>query len=1029
MSDDGLRTIASSSPTAASASAALPVSSCSETRADHHKTKQNHPRSAGASTEVKLRLQEFVQNRREQRGASAGSSSYSGGVASVSRVGIGVINQHSSGSLLERGSACAPCNSSHPYRPSIVMLPGGGNDGGSSQFNEGYCPLRKTASEPNIGVRSRLKQRVLERRPIHFSPIHRRKSRHYQTAQEERTSGGPIRAKDKLIGDTGTSSADMGTSLSSSSLVFSARLPISSTIHEEGSAQCDVASSRLSGIPSISVPLYSSPSMPNISLGRPPLPYQSSRTVPTDAISSQLGRNIQTTFPLVSHLMPPFCPVMPVIEGEVTPPSSPAQVQWDLGASGVPSGSSAGYIQHLQQLHPSLLAQPTLSRIAIPRTLNRTHSAPLPLGHPMLCPQRTLSDQQSVKQHIRHTLMSRGVGVHHLEEEEAGPPTDQEMKAHKPSSEWTSSDHHLDPAASSATVKDNSHPTSSPVAMVVDLTEASGDEPASSSPPSEISSSALPSSSTASAIQIKSEQFQSKLSPFSSFLLPQVPPFESSSVFSATPLHLIRPLARAHSSPLVTCSAPFVPASDTLHFRFSSKQGKGTGLVYDPLMLKHQCVCGGSGQHLEHSGRLQAIWSRLQSVDLVSRCDRVSSRKATLEELQLCHSQTHSLLFGSDSISRQQMGMSALAAQTPLRWFVKLPCGGVGVDPDTTWNELHTSNAARMAAGCVSHMALHVACGGLRNGFALVRPPGHHAERQQAMGFCYFNSVAIAANLMRTQLGVEKVLVVDWDVHHGNGTQQAFYTSSHVLYISVHRHDDGNFFPGTGATTECGSEDGMGFNVNVAWSGTESMSDAEYMAAFRTIVMPIAQDFEPDVVLVSCGFDAAPGHPAQLGGYSVSAACFGWMTHQLMQLANGKVVLALEGGYHIPSVCDASEQCVRALLDDSGRAPVAEEELSRVPCPSAVLTLQTTIAVQIPHWPCVKRTAHLAGVSHCDALRDRSGEATRAMADLSVKQPSTTTVAGDDTQSPASPDSEIDPVGGSADIASFEQDENMEKEE
>lgn len=130
------------------------------------------------------------------------------------------------------------------------------------------------------------------------------------------------------------------------------------------------------------------------------------------------------------------------------------------------------------------------------------------------------------------------------------------------------------------------------------------------------------------------------------------------------------------------------------------------------------------------------------------------------------------------------------------------------------------------------------------------------------------------------------------DVHHGNGTQQIFYDDPSVLYLSIHRHDDGNFFPGTGASTECGSGAGVGYNVNIAWSGglNPPLSDAEYLAAFRTIVMPIAREFAPDIVLVSAGFDAACGHPAPLGGYAVSPACFGHLTRELMQLADGKVL-------------------------------------------------------------------------------------------------------------------------------------------
>ena len=166
------------------------------------------------------------------------------------------------------------------------------------------------------------------------------------------------------------------------------------------------------------------------------------------------------------------------------------------------------------------------------------------------------------------------------------------------------------------------------------------------------------------------------------------------------------------------------------------------------------------------------------------------------------------------------------------------------------------------------------------------------------MGFCFFNSIAIAARHLQTKLNIKRILIIDWDVHHGNGLQQMFFDDPSVLYISLHRHDDGNFFPGTGDLTEVGIRAGIGFNVNIGWTGTLNppMGDAEYLAAFRSIVMPIAREFDPEIVLVACGFDGARGHPAPLGGYLISPACFGYMTQQLMTLADGKVVMALEGG-------------------------------------------------------------------------------------------------------------------------------------
>lgn len=171
-----------------------------------------------------------------------------------------------------------------------------------------------------------------------------------------------------------------------------------------------------------------------------------------------------------------------------------------------------------------------------------------------------------------------------------------------------------------------------------------------------------------------------------------------------------------------------------------------------------------------------------------------------------------------------------------------------------------------------------------------------HAENEQMMGFCFFNAIAIAVKILINECQLNRILIVDWDVHHGNGIQKAFYEDSNVMYISIHRYDHGSFFPGTGACDEIGAgPNGLGYNWNIAWSdGT--MGDAEYLAAFRSVIMPIAKDFDPSMILVACGFDAASRHPYNFGGYNVSPACFAHMTRLLMGLANGRVVLCLEGG-------------------------------------------------------------------------------------------------------------------------------------
>uniref|UniRef100_A0A8C0HAZ6 Histone deacetylase n=1 Tax=Chelonoidis abingdonii TaxID=106734 RepID=A0A8C0HAZ6_CHEAB len=473
-------------------------------------------------------------------------------------------------------------------------------------------------------------------------------------------------------------------------------------------------------------------------------------------------------------------------------------------------------------------------------------------------------------------------------------------------------------------------------------------------------------------------------------LLKRQPPADSLMVPTAHGGH--RPLSRAQSSPAAASIA--LPAQDAPAKALSlpvqeppAKPHFTTGLVYDSVMLKHQCSCGDNSNHPEHAGRIQSIWSRLQERGLRSQCECLRGRKATLEELQSVHTERHVFLYGTNPLNRLKLDNGKLAGILSQRMLVMLPCGGVGVDSDTIWNELHSSNAARWAAGSVTDLAFKVATRELKNGFAVVRPPGHHADPSTAMGFCFFNSVAIAAKQLQQKGKLSKILIVDWDVHHGNGTQQVFYKDPDILYISLHRHDDGNFFPGSGAADEVGSGAGEGFNVNVAWTGglDAPMGDPEYLAAFRTVVMPIAHEFSPDVVLVSAGFDAADGHPPPLGGYKVSAKCFGYMTQQLMSLAGGAIVLALEGGHDLTAICDASEACVSALLGNE-LDPLPEESMRQKPNPNAVRSLEAVIRVQSKYWGAVQHFASKVSCSFLEAQHHdpEEVETVTALASLSV---------------------------------------------
>ncbi|KAG9474299.1 hypothetical protein GDO78_004546 [Eleutherodactylus coqui] len=436
-------------------------------------------------------------------------------------------------------------------------------------------------------------------------------------------------------------------------------------------------------------------------------------------------------------------------------------------------------------------------------------------------------------------------------------------------------------------------------------------------------------------------------------------------------------LSRTQSSP----AAPLTAISSEPRRRVLST----TGLVYDTLMLKHQCTCGDTNNHPEHAGRIQSIWSRLQETGLLSKCQRVRGRKATLDEIQTVHTEHHTLLYGTSPQSRHKLESKNLLGPLSQKMYAVLPCGGIGVDSDTVWNELHSPPAVRTAVGSLLELTFKVASGELKNGFAVIRPPGHHAEESVAMGFCFFNSVAIAAKLLRQKMNVGRILIVDWDIHHGNGTQQAFYSDPNVLYVSLHRYDDGNFFPGSGSPEEVGAGCGVGFNVNIAWTGgvEPPVGDAEYLAAFRLVVMPIAKEFSPDLVLVSAGFDAVEGHQSPLGGYSVTAKCFGHLTTELMTLAGGRVVMALEGGHDLTAICDASEACVSALLGMEP-APFDNSVLQQRPSANAVTTLERVITIQSKHWSSLKNIALSHSFLEAQRGEVEDAETVSALASLSV---------------------------------------------
>ncbi len=244
------------------------------------------------------------------------------------------------------------------------------------------------------------------------------------------------------------------------------------------------------------------------------------------------------------------------------------------------------------------------------------------------------------------------------------------------------------------------------------------------------------------------------------------------------------------------------------------------------------------------------------------------------------------------------------------------------LDLDTS-TSAKSYEAALLAAGGFCELIEAVWKGRLDNGFALVRPPGHHAERDRAMGFCLFNNVAIGAHYAINRFSLEKILIVDWDVHHGNGTQHEFYDDPRVLYFSTHRY--GFFYPGTGGAAEVGNGRGEGFTVNAPLSS--GSGDPEYGAIFERILRPIALEYRPQMILVSAGFDIHRDDP--LGGMEVTEAGFARLTKILMEIADmtagGKMAFTLEGGYDI----EGEKRSVKAVLRELAEVlPPDKEDLA-----------------------------------------------------------------------------------------------------
>ncbi len=308
-----------------------------------------------------------------------------------------------------------------------------------------------------------------------------------------------------------------------------------------------------------------------------------------------------------------------------------------------------------------------------------------------------------------------------------------------------------------------------------------------------------------------------------------------------------------------------------------------TGIVLDSRYQEHYT----GRNHPERPARIATLVDALEQYQRPG-LKRFSPRLATPEEVALVHDTTH---------------VDRVAATANQNYFA--------FDADTPVSA-QSYTTALLATGGLLTLLEAIMVHDIDNGFALVRPPGHHAERGRAMGFCLFNSAAIGAQYLRDRFGLKRILVMDWDVHHGNGTQHSFYNDPGVLYVSTHQYP---YYPGTGALSEVGQGQGEGYTVNLPLSA--GCGDAEYQELFTDVIAPICRQFNPEFVLISAGFDAHVRDP--LGGMEVSEEGFGAMARVLLQIAHehaqGRCAAILEGGYDLEGL----QQSVRRVLDEMGR--------------------------------------------------------------------------------------------------------------
>ncbi|KAG7192918.1 Histone deacetylase hda1 [Scheffersomyces spartinae] len=373
-----------------------------------------------------------------------------------------------------------------------------------------------------------------------------------------------------------------------------------------------------------------------------------------------------------------------------------------------------------------------------------------------------------------------------------------------------------------------------------------------------------------------------------------------------------------------------------------------TGIVYDVRMRYHAKIFTSYFEyidpHPEDPRRIYRIYKILAEAGLIHDSSlsgtndlgplmvKIPIREASSEEILQVHLPEHlAFIQLTETMSRDQLleeteKGDSIYVNNDLYLLAKLSCGG-------------------SIEACKA-----VVQGKVKNSLAIVRPPGHHAEPNTPGGFCLFSNVAVAAKNILNSFpdSVRRIVVLDWDIHHGNGTQKAFYNDPRVLYISLHRYENGRFYPGTkfGGANMVGEDEGEGFNVNIPWR-SPGMHDGDYVYAFNRVIMPIIEQFDPDLCIISSGFDAADGDI--IGGCHVTPAGYGYMTHLLKAIGKGKLAVILEGGYNLDSISKSALGVAKVLV---GEPP--ESTISMQPHLETIEVIDEVIKIQLKYWSCLR---------------------------------------------------------------------------